>query len=55
MKALIQTLILTSTIAAVNAADVKLADCPPAVRTTIEENKRDGRIDEVEKYLIEGK
>jgi uncharacterized membrane protein YkoI len=55
MKLLVQTIILSSTLASVMAADVRLADCPAAVRATIQENQRDGRVDEVEMYQIEGK
>lgn len=55
MKSLMHTLVFCALVAPAGAKDVKLADCPPAVRATIEGNKRDGRIDEVDRYLIEGK
>lgn len=38
-----------------HAAEVKLADCPQEVRATIQEHKRDGHVEEVEIYQIEGK
>ena len=36
-------------------AEVRLEDCPPAVQSTIRENSRSGKIDEIESFAIQGK
>ncbi|MCW1885099.1 hypothetical protein OKA04_10200 [Luteolibacter flavescens] len=56
MKTNILTLTLVSiaTLATAGARDIRLADCPPAVRSTIEANARGGVIDEVDLIAIEG-
>lgn len=41
--------------AQVERREVRLADCPPEVQTTVNDNARGGRIDEVDVIGIEGK
>lgn len=42
-------------IAPVAARDIRLADCPEAVRNVIQSNARDGKVKEVEVHQREGK
>lgn len=35
------------------AGEIRLTDCPPAVRSAIEKNSRGGVIDEIESYTVE--
>ncbi len=53
----ITALVLATAIASADAErrELRLADCPEAVRTTIQANARDGVIDEVDLIAIEGK
>lgn len=48
------TLALTSGLACADDAgrEIRLADCPPAVRAMIDANDRDGRLDEIERIAI---
>ena len=55
MKTMILPFALVSLAGFANAAEVRLADCPPAVQATIQQNSRDGRLDEIESYSIQGK
>ncbi len=55
MKTTLFSIALLSLAGHAAAAEVRLADCPPAVQATIQQNSRDGRIDEIESYSIQGK
>lgn len=55
MKTTLLSIALISLAGHAVAAEVRLADCPAAVQATIQQNSRDGRIDEIESYSIQGK
>lgn len=55
MKTTILSIALISIAGHLSAAEVRLADCPSAVQATIQQNSRDGRLDEIESYSIQGK
>ena len=55
MKTTLLSIVIASLAGHAAAAEVRLADCPPAVQTTIQQHSRDGRIDEIESYSIQGK
>ncbi|MES2659765.1 MAG: hypothetical protein V4689_14195 [Verrucomicrobiota bacterium] len=55
MKTTYLSIALISLAGHLTAAEVRLADCPAAVQATIQQNSRDGRIDEIESYSIQGK
>jgi hypothetical protein len=55
MKTSYLTIAIIALASHANAAEIRLADCPPAVQTTIQQNSRDGRIDEIESYSIQGR
>ncbi|RYD60251.1 MAG: hypothetical protein EOP83_19830 [Verrucomicrobiaceae bacterium] len=55
MKTTLLSFAFISLVGHAAAAEVKLADCPAAVQATIQQNSRDGRIDEIESYSIQGK
>lgn len=38
-----------------SAGEIKLEDCPDAVRETVGQHQRQGRVDEVESYNIQGR
>jgi hypothetical protein len=40
---------------ALQAKDIPMAKCPPAVQATIRKNARDGKVDEVKSLSIEGR
>ena len=42
-------------IAQAGAREIRLNDCPPAVQATIRENMREGKLDEIEAYTLQGK
>ncbi len=54
MKYLLPLAIISTTLAS-QAAEIRLTDCPPEVQKTIQQNSRDGRIDDIESYSIQGK
>lgn len=55
MKTTLLSFAFISLVGHAAAAEVKLADCPAPVQATIQQNSRDGRIDEIESYSIQGK
>lgn len=55
MKTTILSVALLTLACHAGAAEIRLADCPAAVRATIQQNSRGGHIDEVESHGIEGR
>ncbi len=47
--------LLATLSASADGLDIRLADCPAAVQTTIQNKLGNGRLDEVERLAIEGK
>ena len=55
-----KTILTLTTLAALTFSahaddDIRLEDCPQPVQTTIKQNARDGKIDEVDSHVIDGK
>ena len=55
MKSIIQSCLFFAFAAQAEAGEISLDACPAAVQSTVRQHERQGRVDEVESYEIQGK